>query len=78
MISCRPSTKKAALPAAYALHRAMVFSTRAVPVTQSMMIRGGKSILLLLPVTFKNTHRVTKTRADRSWLAEPNKGQMLE
>ena len=52
--------------------------TRAVKVTHSMITSGGKSILLLRPVTFRNTHRVMSTRALRSWLAEPNRGQMLE
>ena len=51
--------------------------TRAVKVTHSMMTSGGKSILLLRPVTFRNTHRVTSTSALSSWLAEPNRGQIL-
>ena len=51
--------------------------TNAVKVTHSMMISGGNSILLLRPVTFRNTHRVASTSALSSWLAEPNSGQML-
>ena len=51
--------------------------TSAVKVTHSMMTSGGNSILLLRPVTFRNTHRVARTRALSSWLAEPNSGQML-
>ena len=51
--------------------------TRAVKVTQSIMIRGGNSILLLRPVTFKNTQRVISTRALNNWFAEPNSGQMF-
>ena len=51
--------------------------TRAVKVTQSIMTSGGKSILLLRPVTFRKTHRVARTRALSSWFAEPNRGQML-
>ena len=51
--------------------------TSAVKVTHSMMISGGNSILLLRPVTFRNTHRVASTSALSSWLAEPNSGQML-
>ena len=60
-----------------ALTIAMRRCTRAVKVTQSMMISGGKSILLLRPVTFRKTHRVDRTRALSSWFAEPNRGQML-
>lgn len=51
--------------------------TSAVNVTQSMITSGGKSILLLRPVTFRKTHSVIRTSAERSWLAEPNSGQML-
>lgn len=60
-----------------ALTIAIVLCTSAVNVTQSMMIRGGKSILLLRPVTFKNTQSVRITRALNNWLAEPNNGQIL-
>ena len=88
-ISCRPfaintapqvvspagmETEAAAL---MALTIAIRRCTRAVKVTQSMMISGGNSILLLRPVTFRNTHRVARTRALSSWLAEPNRGQMF-
>ena len=77
IISCKPSTKNVAEPAENACTREMVLSTNAVPVTQSMIISGGKSILLLRPVTFKNTQSVTNTKADKSWFAEPNNGQIL-
>ena len=60
-----------------ALTIAIVLCTSAVNVTQSMMIRGGKSILLLRPVTFKNTQSVRITRALNNWLAEPNNGQIF-
>ena len=60
-----------------ALTMAIRRCTRAVKVTHSMMISGGKIILLLRPVTFRNTHRVARTRALSSWFAEPNRGQML-
>ena len=60
-----------------ALIIAMRRCTRAVKVTQSIMTSGGKSILLLRPVTFRKTHRVARTRALSSWFAEPNRGQML-
>lgn len=66
IISCKPSTKNVAEPAENACTREMVLSTNAVPVTQSMIISGGKSILLLRPVTFKNTQSVTNTKADKS------------
>ena len=69
---------KVAEPEAKAVTSALVLCTRAVVVTQSMMASGGNSILLLRPVTFMNTHRVTRTRADNNWLADPNSGQMLE
>ncbi len=77
MISCSPSTRKVAEPAAYAFAKAIVRCTSAVPVTQSMITSGGNSILLLRPVTFRNTHSVTRTRAESSWFAEPNSGQMF-
>ena len=51
--------------------------TSAVKVTHSMMISGGKIILLLRPVTLRNTQSVMSTRALSSWLAEPNSGQIL-
>ena len=60
-----------------ALTIAISLCTSAVNVTQSIMIRGGKSILLLRPVTFKNTQSVIRTSALNNWLAEPNNGQML-
>ena len=77
IINCNPSTKNVAEPAANACTREIVLSTNAVPVTQSMIISGGKSILLLRPVTFKNTQSVTNTNADKSWFAEPNNGQIF-
>ena len=46
--------------------KAIVRCTSAVPVTQSMITSGGNSILLLRPVTFRNTHSVTSTRAESS------------
>ena len=66
MISCKPSTKNVAVPVENACTSEIVLSTNAVPVTQSMMISGGNNILLLLPVTFKNTQSVTNTNADKS------------
>ena len=51
--------------------------TRAVKVTHSMMISGGNTILLLRPVTRRNTHSVMSTRALSNWFAEPNSGQIL-
>ena len=60
-----------------ALTIAITRCTSAVKVTQSIMTSGGNSILLLRPVTFRNTHRVTSTNALSSWLAEPNSGQIL-
>lgn len=60
-----------------ALTIAISLCTSAVNVTQSIMIRGGKSILLLRPVTFKNTQSVRITRALNNWLAEPNNGQIF-
>ena len=78
MISCSPSTINTAVPAPNAFTRAMVLSTSAVKVTQSMMISGGNRVLFSLPVTFKNTHRVIRTSALNSWFALPNRGQMLE
>ena len=78
MISCSPSTRKVAEPAAYAFAKAIVRCTSAVPVTQSMITSGGNSILLLRPVTFRNTHSVIKYQgAESSWFAEPNSGQMF-
>ena len=62
----QPSTKNVAVPAENACTSEIVLSTNAVPVTQSMMISGGNNILLLLPVTFKNTQSVTNTNADKS------------
>ena len=40
--------------------------TSAVKVTQSMMISGGNSILLLRPVTLRKTHSVMRTSAESS------------
>gem|GEM_PF-7041665 len=61
-----------------ALTMAIRRCTSAVNVTQSMMTSGGKSILLLRPVTLRKTHSVMSTSAESSWFAEPNSGQMLE
>lgn len=69
MISCSPSTINTAVPAPNAFTRAMVLSTSAVKVTQSMMISGGNRVLFSLPVTFKNTHKVIRTSALNSWFA---------
>ena len=88
-ISCRPLAMNTApqvvspagMPTEAAALMALTIAIRrwtsAVKVTHSMMTSGGKSILLLRPVTFRKTHRVARTRALSSWLAEPNSGQML-
>ena len=60
-----------------ALTMAIRRCTRAVKVTHSRMISGGKIILLLRPVTLRNTHSVMSTRALSSWFAEPNSGQIF-
>ena len=89
MISCRPFAMNTApqvvspagIVVAAAAWMALTIArsrwTSAVNVTQSMMMSGGKSILLLRPVTFRKTHSVMSTSAERSWLAEPKSGQML-
>ena len=66
MISSNHTTKNVAVPDENACTSDIVLSTNADPVTQSMMISGGNNILLLLPVTFKNTQSVTNTNADKS------------
>ena len=66
---------EAASPMAFTI--AINLCTKAVNVTQSMMIKGGKSILLLRPVTFVNTQSVKRTNALNNWFAEPNNGQMF-
>ena len=72
-----PAGMAVAAAAEMALTIAIRRCTRAVKVTQSMMTSGGNSILLLRPVTLRKTHRVARTRALSSWLAEPNRGQIL-
>ena len=78
IISCRPLATNTApqvvspagmvTAAAFWMARTMAISryTSAVKVTQSMMISGGNSILLLRPVTLRKTHSVMRTSAERS------------
>lgn len=51
--------------------------TRAVIVTTNMTVIGTHSIQPLRPVLCRNTASAVRTRAPRSWLAEPKSGQMF-
>ena len=76
-ISCRPSTRRVAVPAAKLVTRAIIFCTRAVKVTISIRNMGMYRVQPVRPVVFRNTARAISTRAARSWLAEPNRGHTL-